>query len=83
MRSTLGRMKNMQIRDVPERTHAVMKRRAAKAGMSMQEYLLALINEQAEQPTVEDVLARAGSRTGGRLALAQAARDVHDDRARR
>jgi plasmid stability protein len=76
-------MKNVQIRGVPERTHAVMKRRAARAGMSMQEYLLALIKEQAEQPTVEEVLARASDRTRGRFALAQTAKDVRDDRARR
>lgn len=73
-------MKNVQIRDVPERTHAVIRRRAAEAGMSMQEYLLALINDSASRPTVEEVLARVRERSGGRFSLASAARDIRADR---
>jgi plasmid stability protein len=75
-------MKNVQIRNVPERTHTALRRRAALAGKSMQEYLLAMINELAEKPTTEEVLARAGGRSGGRLSLASAARDIRADRER-
>lgn len=76
-------MKNVQIRNVPERTHNALRRRAASAGKSMQEFLLAMINELAEKPTIEEVLARAGGRSGGRLSLASASRDVRADRDRR
>ncbi|MGH2728459.1 MAG: FitA-like ribbon-helix-helix domain-containing protein [Actinomycetota bacterium] len=74
---------NIQIRDVPDQTHAVMRRRAAVAGMSMQDYLLARLNELAEKPTVEEVLARAGGRAGGRLTFASAGRDIRSERDRR
>lgn len=78
-----GGMAHVQIRDVPGEAHAVLKRRAAEAGMSLQEYLLALLTEHASRPTVAEVLARAGGRAGGRLPLAEAARIVRDDRDRR
>ena len=76
-------MKSLHIRNVPERTHAVLRRRAAEAGMSLQEYLLATLNELASRPTVEEVIARAGERAGGRVSLAVAARDLRAERARR
>jgi hypothetical protein len=37
--------KNVQIRGVPDKTHAVFRRRAAEAGTSMQEYLLSILND--------------------------------------
>lgn len=36
-------MVNLQIRNVPEETHSVLRRRASEAGMPLQEYLLALL----------------------------------------
>ena len=66
-------MPSVQVRDVPEETHAVLRRRAAAAGMSLQEYLLATLNGLAARPTVEEVLTRAGGRAGGRVGLAAAA----------
>jgi antitoxin FitA len=76
-------MKNVQIRNVPERTHNALRRRAAEAGKSLQEYLLGMMNDLAEKPTTEEVLARAGGRSGGRLSLASAAKDIRADRDRR
>jgi len=73
-------MKNVQIRNVPDRTHHVLRRRAADSGKSLQEYLLALMNEFARRPTVEEVLARAGGRSGGRFTLASAAADLRSER---
>ncbi len=49
-------MKNIQIRNVPEKTHSVLRRRAAAAGMSLQEYLLGLVNEVSARPTVDEVM---------------------------
>lgn len=73
-------MKAVQIRDVADTTHAVLRRRAAAAGMSLQEYLLAALNDMAARPTVEEVLDRAGGRAGGRVGLRRAADDLRTDR---
>lgn len=66
-------MTSVQIRNVPETTHRVLRRRAAEAGMSLQEYLLSELTAMADQPTLEEVLDRAGRHTGGRMPLADAA----------
>ncbi|MFN8223772.1 MAG: hypothetical protein U0R50_11080 [Gaiellales bacterium] len=57
--------KAIQIRDVPDDAHAVLRARAAAAGMSMSEYLRAELIALASRPTVADVLARASRRPGG------------------
>lgn len=76
-------MPSVHIKDVPEGTHAVLKRRAAAAHQSLEEYLLIQLVEQTTQPTVDEVLDRAGMRTGGSLPLAAAAGAVRADRVRR
>jgi antitoxin FitA len=75
-------MKNILIRDVPDETHAVLRRRAAEAGTSMQEYLLSILNDLANPPTVEEVLARAGGRSGGRVGLKDAAEHLRAEKDR-
>jgi len=59
-----------QIRNGPEDIHRTLRSRAAAAGMSLSDYLLAEIVRVAERPPVVDVLTRAVSRTTG------ASRDV-------
>ena len=76
-------MPSVQIKDVPEDTCAVLKRRAAEARQSLQEYLRTRLIEEASRPTIDEVLARAGGRAGGALTLKAAARAVRKDRARR
>jgi hypothetical protein len=76
-------MPSVQIKGVPERTHAVLRQRAAAAHKSLQEYLLARLIEEAEQPTLEEVLDRAGGRSGGSVPLADAVVALRDDRAGR
>ena len=76
-------MPSVQIKDVPEDTHAVLTRRAANAHQSLQEYLRSRLIAEASRPTVDEVLARAGGRAGGSLTLKAAARTVRRDRARR
>ena len=72
--------KNVQIRNVPDRTHAVLRRRADAAGMSLQEYLLGMVNEAAAKPTVEEVLHRAARRSEGTFRLQDAVDDLRGDR---
>jgi hypothetical protein len=76
-------MPSVQIKDVPERTHAVLRQRAAAAHQSLQEYLRARLIEEAEQPTLEEILDRAGGRSGGSVPLRTAVDAVRDDRAGR
>ena len=76
-------MTSVQIKGVPDETHAVLRQRAARAHQSLQEYLLGLLVREASAPTVDEILDRAGRRTGGELSLAQAVQVVEEDRARR
>ena len=47
-------MPSVQVKDVPEHTHAVLRRRAAAAHQSLQEYLRMRLIAEAETPTVDD-----------------------------
>jgi len=76
-------MPSVQIKDVPEETHAVLRRRAVMANQSLQEYLRSKLIEDAGRPTVDEVLDRAGGRAGGSITFAAAARSVREDRAGR
>lgn len=55
----------VQIRNVPDDTHATLRSRAAAAGVSLSDYLLAELLRVAERPPIADVLARASTRTAG------------------
>jgi plasmid stability protein len=52
----------VQIRNVPEGLHRRLKARAAGAGMSLSEYLLAELRRVAETPTREELLERLEAR---------------------
>ena len=73
-------MKNIQIRNVPEKTHSVLRRRAAAAGVSLQEYLLSMINDAAAKPSVEEVLKRVESRSGAALSMGEVVATLRRDR---
>jgi hypothetical protein len=76
-------MPSVQIKDVPPETHAVLRRRAAEAHQSLQEYLRSWLIEEAARPTVAEVLRRAGGRAGGSVPLATAVDVLRADRDRR
>lgn len=75
-------MPSVQIKNVPPDVHKVLRRRAAGAGQSLQEYLLAELTRQAEAETLEEVLDRAGGRAGGSLGFDFAAESLRADRQR-
>lgn len=75
-------MTTIQIKDVPERTHAVLRQRAAGAHQSLQEYLRARLIEDADQPTMDEILDRAGGRAGGSVPIGEAVAAIRDDRDR-
>jgi hypothetical protein len=74
---------SIQIKDVPAETHAVLRKRAAAAGQSLQEYLRARLIEEASRPTLDEILDRAGGRDGGSVPLEAAVSALRADRARR
>jgi antitoxin FitA len=60
---TLFRMSKMiQIRNVPDDLHRTLKVRAAKAGMTLSDYLLSEIERVAEKPTLAEMMERLRSR---------------------
>lgn len=75
-------MTSVQIKGVPEETHAVLRQRAARAHQSLQEYLLGLLVREANAPTLDEVLDRASGRTGSRFSFSEAAQAIQDDRDR-
>ena len=54
--------KMIQLRNVPDGLHRSLKARAAMAGMSLSDYLLAEIKEIAEKPTLSELRDRLHKR---------------------
>jgi plasmid stability protein len=76
-------MPSVQIKDVPDDTHRVLRQRAAAAHQSLQEYLRARLVAEAATPTLEEVLTRAGGRAGGSVSFDLAVASLREDRDRR
>jgi plasmid stability protein len=73
-------VKTIQVRNVPDDVHRVLRARAAAAGVSLSDFALGELERVALHPPVADVLARARSRAGGAStdALVAAVRDGRD-----
>jgi plasmid stability protein len=67
-------MKTLQIRHVPDDVHRILKARAAMAGMSLSEYMLAELRRTTQQPTRDEVL--DGLRRRERADLPVSAADI-------
>lgn len=79
--------KMIQLRNVPDSLHRSLKARAAMAGMSLSDYLLAEIREIAERPTLAEMRDRLHSRQrvsvpldSARLVRQERERERHDQR---
>ena len=55
--------KIIQLRNVPDDLHRVLKSRAALEGKSLSDYLIAEIQRHAEYPTIEELRRRLRART--------------------
>lgn len=69
----------IQVRNVPDRLHRSLKARAAMAGMSLSDYLLAELKEIAERPTLEELRERLHQRAPVSVSIATA-RLVREER---
>lgn len=65
--------KMIQVRNVPDALHRVLKARAAMNGMSLSDYLLAEMREIAERPTWAELRERLNRRESVRTGLDTAA----------
>ena len=72
----------VQVRNVPEGLHRRLKSRAALAGMSLSDYLLAELKLLAERPTLDELKARLEKLSPVNLSLspAEAVRAERDGR---
>ncbi len=72
----------IQIRNVPETLHRTLKARAALAGMSLSDFLLAEIREVAARPTVDELRRRIAGRASVSPSVppAEAVRQERDNR---
>ena len=59
---SIRHMPNVQVRGVPEDVHRRLKSQAALSGQSLNEYLLARMNDIARLPTVPELAARIRER---------------------
>jgi antitoxin FitA len=60
--------KMIQIRNVPDPLHRILKERAAREGVSLSDYLLVRLEQEAKLPTPEEIrerLARLGPANTG------------------
>ncbi len=73
-------MPSVLVRDLPDDVHADLQRRAEAAGQSLQQYLVTELTRLARTPTMTEVLARIGRRTGGRVGLEEAVSDLDEVR---
>lgn len=67
-------MAHLQVRDVPEDVRQILKVRAAAAGQSLSEYVLAELSRLARQPTFEELTERI--RLRGRVEPGVSAADI-------
>lgn len=73
-------MPSVQIKSVPDDVHHILRRRAAAAGQSLQEYLLARLTDEARHDTLDELLDRVEDRAGGEVSLSTAAAALREDR---
>ena len=54
--------KMIQIRNVPDELHRILKVKAARLGMTLSDYLLSEIEQVAEKPTLSEMMERLRGR---------------------
>jgi plasmid stability protein len=74
--------KMIQIRNVPDELHRILRVRAAQAGLTLSDYLLKQLRRAAERPTREELLDRIARRAPVRSRV-RAADAVRAERERR
>lgn len=68
----------IQIRNVPDTTHRELKVRAARAGLSLSDFLLRTVTRTLQRPPVDELWERARRRDVSRLTQSPAAAVRHE-----
>jgi plasmid stability protein len=71
--------KPLQIRDVPDDVHQTLRRKAKEAGLSLTAYARRVLERDAKQPALAEVLSRPGGRAPG-VTAQELAKLVRSDR---
>jgi plasmid stability protein len=75
-------MTNLLVRDLPDDVHRALQRRAKLHGQSLQQYVSSELTRIAERPSLAEVLDRIDRRSGGKIGLARAVKDLAEERGR-
>jgi plasmid stability protein len=78
--ANVRRLPSVQIKNVPEDVHRILRTRAAAAGQSLQEYLLARLVQDAREQPLDELLDRIGERSGGSIGFAAAVDILREER---
>jgi plasmid stability protein len=72
--------KMIQVRDVPERVHRILKARAAREGMSLSDFIKQELEHSAERPTMREWLetTRQAKAIPSKRSAAQIIRELRD-----
>jgi plasmid stability protein len=74
--------KMVQIRDMPDQVHSILKARAAREGMSLSDFIKRELERSAERPTMREWLeqTRHASPIPMKRSAAQIVRELRDER---
>ena len=74
--------KMIQVRNVPEQVHSMLKARAAREGVSLSDFIKRELERTTERPTMREWLesARQVKRISGKRSAAQIVRELRDAR---
>ena len=72
--------KTIQVRDVPDDVHEVLRVRAARAGLSLSEYLHREVSLLARRPTLDEFLTRIAARSDVTVSAEEIVAALHAER---
>lgn len=72
--------KMIQVRNVPDDVHRVLKVRAASEGLSLSDYIKRDLEDLAKQATLEDVFADVRARGPSGITAEEIVSDIHEAR---
>ena len=74
--------KMIQVRDVPEDVHGILKARAAREGLSLSDFLKRELKQMVERPTMQEWLERTrqAKPIPSHKSAAQIVRELRDER---
>ena len=76
-------MSSVQVKNVDEETHELLRQRAAAAGMTLGEYVLELIRRDLRKPSRAEWLARVRARPPANVSHDDVIRSIDEGRAER